>query len=48
MGEREDTIGSPESRNEEITELKSGQKGVIRASIKEYQSVLKRFEMLAE
>ena len=48
MGEREDGIGSPESRNEEITELKSGQKGVIRASIKEYQSVLKRFEMLAE
>ena len=48
MREREDAIGSPESRNEEITELKSGQKGVIRASIKEYQSVLKRFEMLAE
>ncbi len=48
MGEREDAIAFPESRNEKITELKSGQKGVIRASIKEYQSVLKRFEMLAE
>ena len=48
VGDSEVAIAFPESRNEEITELKSGQKGVIRASIKEYQSVLKRFEMLAE
>ncbi len=48
VGDSEVAIAFPESRNEEITALQSGQKGVIRASIKEYQSVLKRFEMLAE
>ena len=48
VGDSDVAIAFPESRNEEITELQSGQKGVIRARIKEYQSVLKRFEMLAE
>ena len=47
VGDSEVAIAFPESRNEEIESLQSGQKGVIRARIMEYQSVIERFDMLS-